>query len=210
MRVLVIGADGYIGWPLCRYLEARGYTVFSMDSYIKRTQERRLGITPLLPLSDRLQCGTWEETTLDEFALYEIVDKAEPDAVVHLGEQPSAPLSMLSRGWAYATQENNVLGTLNLIFAAAHAAKRPHIIKLGTMGEYGTPNIPIEEGWLDLTHKGHTDRVLFPKKPGSWYHASKVHDSANLEYACRVWGLQVTDLNQGVVWGLETDECPPR
>jgi UDP-sulfoquinovose synthase len=129
-----------------------------------------------------------------------------PNAIVHYAEQPSAPFSMASRELAVETQRNNLVGTLNVIYAIRESCPHAHLIKLGTMGEYGTPNIDIEEGWLDVWHAGRSDRVLFPKRPGSIYHLSKVHDSANLEFACRTWAITVTDLNQGVVYGLDTKE----
>ena len=81
-----------------------------------------------------------------------------------------------------------------------------HLVKLGTMGEYGTPNIDIEEGFIEINHKGRTDVLPFPKMPGSLYHLSKVHDSHNIHFACRIWGLRATDLNQRVVYGIETAE----
>jgi len=113
---------------------------------------------------------------------------------------------MMDRDKCVQTQINNVTGTLNVLFGLRHICPDAHIVKLGTMGEYGTPNVDIEEGWLDLEHNGRRDRVLFPKRPGSFYHLSKVHDSHNLEFACRIWGCRVTDLNQGVVYGIDTDE----
>jgi UDP-sulfoquinovose synthase len=134
------------------------------------------------------------------------MDQFMPDAVVHYAEQPSAPFSMIDREKCVHTQRNNVLGTLNLMFAIQHTNPEIHIVKLGTMGEYGTPNIDIEEGWLEIEHKGRHDRMLYPKKPHSFYHLSKVHDSANLEFSCRIWGMKVTDLNQGVVYGIDTEE----
>ena len=133
-----------------------------------------------------------------------------PDAVVHFAEQRAAPYSMIDRKHAVYTQTNNVVGTLNLLYAIAEIDPDIHLVKLGTMGEYGTPNIDIEEGWLELEHKGRTDRVLYPKRPGSFYHLSKVHDSHNIEFACRIWGLRATDLNQGVVYGQQTDETALR
>jgi UDP-sulfoquinovose synthase len=132
-----------------------------------------------------------------------------PDTVIHYAEQPSAPYSMIDHRRAVDTQVNNVAGTLNLMFAIRKVVPDAHIIKLGTMGEYGTPNIVIEEGWLDIEHKGRKERTLFPKKPGSFYHLSKVHDSHNLEFGCRIWGMRVTDLNQGVVYGVKTEESKP-
>jgi UDP-sulfoquinovose synthase len=130
----------------------------------------------------------------------------DPDTIVHYAEQSSAPYSMLNRQHAVFTQMNNVVGTLNVLYAIASHNRDIHLVKLGTMGEYGTPNIDIEEGWLTLTHRGRTDTVLYPKRPGSFYHLSKVHDSHNIEFACRIWGLRATDLNQGVVYGQETPE----
>ena len=127
-----------------------------------------------------------------------------PEIVIHFAEQPSAPYSMKGRNEAVHTQINNIAGTLNLAFALKAYAPNCHLIKLGTMGEYGTPNIDIEEGWLELEHKGRKDRVIFPKKASSFYHLSKVHDSNNLEFASRNWGLRITDLNQGIVYGTHT------
>ena len=138
--------------------------------------------------------------------IYKTIENFKPDAIIHFAEQPSAPYSMMSRAKAVETQKNNVLGTLNLMFAIQSVDPKIHVIKLGTMGEYGTPNIDIEEGWLDVTHKGRVDRVLYPKRPPSFYHLSKVHDSANLEFSCRAWNMRVTDLNQGIVYGINTNE----
>ena len=129
-----------------------------------------------------------------------------PDAIVHFGEQRSAPYSMIDREHAVYTQVNNVVGTLNLMYAIAEVNPDIHLVKLGTMGEYGYPNIDIEEGFIEITHKGRTDVLPYPKQPGSFYHLSKVHDSANIMFACRVWGLRSTDLNQGIVYGQSTPE----
>jgi UDP-sulfoquinovose synthase len=130
----------------------------------------------------------------------------EPEAVVHFAEQRSAPYSMIDRQHAVYTQVNNVVGTLNLLYAIAERDPSIHLVKLGTMGEYGTPNIDIEEGFIEITHKGRTDTLPYPKQPGSFYHLSKVHDSHNIQFACRIWGLRATDLNQGIVYGQETGE----
>jgi UDP-sulfoquinovose synthase len=135
-----------------------------------------------------------------------VVGEVLPDVVIHFAEQPSAPFSMKSRHHAVLTQQTNVIGTLNLLFAVREHVPDCHIVKLGTMGEYGTPNIDIEEGYIEIHHKGRSDVLPYPKLPGSIYHLSKVHDSHNLHFACRVWGLRATDLNQGVVYGIETDE----
>src|SRR6202008_688689 len=121
-------------------------------------------------------------------------------------EQRSAPYSMIDRKHAVFTQINNVAGTLNVLFALREFQPDCHLIKLGTMGEYGTPNIDIEEGYLNIQHNGREDRLPYPKQPGSFYHLSKVFDSNNIAFPCRIWGLRATDLNQGVVYGVLTDQ----
>ena len=218
MRILVLGADGYLGWPTCMHFSAAGDEVWAVDNFAKRKWELEEGIEPLLPtptLHRRVQ--RWKEVTNRDIHLrvgdlcnhrfvYKLLDEVKPDAIIHYAEQPSAPYSMQSRSTAVDTQVNNVVGTLNLLFAMRNACPDAHLVKLGTMGEYGTPNIDIEEGYLNLTHNGRTDTVLFPKKPGSFYHLSKVHDSNNIYFACRVWGITATDLNQGVVYGIDTDQ----
>ena len=143
---------------------------------------------------------------LDAEFVYATLRDFDPDAVVHFAEQRAAPYSMIDRAHAVYTQHNNVIGTLNLLYGIAETNPDIHLVKLGTMGEYGTPNIDIDEGWLDIEHNGRKDRVLFPKRPGSFYHLSKVHDSHNIEFACRNWGLRSTDLNQGVVYGQQTPQ----
>jgi UDP-sulfoquinovose synthase len=218
MRVLIAGGDGYLGWPTAMYLSARGHDVAVLDNFAKRQWELEEGIQPLIhvpPLHVRVR--RWKQMAKRDIALhvgdlrnhrfvYKIFEDFRPQAIVHYAEQPSAPYSMQGRGTAVYTQENNVSGTLNLLFAIRHACPDAHLVKLGTMGEYGTPNIDIEEGWLPITHNGRSDTVLFPKRPGSFYHLSKVHDSNNIEFTCRIWGVRATDLNQGVVYGIDTDE----
>ena len=146
------------------------------------------------------------DIALNHRFVYHVFEEFRPEAIIHYAEQPSAPYSMYNRLQAVSTQVNNVAGTLNVLFAMKRYVSDAHLVKLGTMGEYGTPNIDIEEGWIEIEHKGRKDRLLFPKQAGSFYHLSKVHDSHNIEFACRVWGLRSTDLNQGVVYGIETDE----
>ncbi len=219
MKILILGGDGYLGWPTAMYLSGQGHDVAVVDSMIKRYWEAELAVEPLAPirpLPNRVK--RWKEVSgrdiqvfIGDIAenhrfVYKVFDEIRPEAIIHYAEQPSAPYSMLDREYCVATQRNNVVGTLNVMFAMKHSCPDAHLIKLGTMGEYGTPNIDIEEGWLDLDHNGRKDRVLYPKRPGSFYHLSKVHDSNNLEFACRIWGMRVTDLNQGVVYGTDTDE----
>ncbi len=218
MRVLVLGGDGYLGWPTAMHFSARGDEVAIVDNFAKRQWELEEGIEPLAaipPLHRRVR--RWKEISGNDIALmvgdlcnhrfvYKVIREFKPDAIVHYGEQPSAPYSMQDRTTAVYTQTNNIEGTMNVLFAMRAHCPDAHLVKLGTMGEYGTPNIDIEEGWLELEHNGRKDRVLFPKRPGSFYHLSKVHDSANIEFTCRIWDMRATDLNQGVVYGIETDQ----
>ncbi len=217
-RVLVLGGDGYLGWPTAIYLSERGYVVAVLDNFVKRRWEMELNVEPLLPihtLHDRVKA--WEEITGREISLFvvdlcnyeaveRVLDLFRPEAIVHCGQQPSAPYSMIDHEHAVLTQVNNVASTLNLLWATKRIVPDCHLIKMGTMGEYGTPDIDIEEGFVEIVHKGRRDVVPFPKQPGSFYHLSKVHDSHNIMFACKTWGLAATDLNQGVVYGTETDE----
>src|SRR2546427_13099642 len=218
MRVIVLGADGYLGWPTSLHLSARGHDVVAIDSLIRRRWDTHCGTHSLVPIAsmDR-RIARWLEESgrriewekLDVCSLPDLtalIARHRPDAIVHFAEQRSAPYSMISAVHATETQVNNVVGTLNLLFAMRESAPNAHLVKLGTMGEYGTPNIDIEEGFIEIEHNGRRDRLTFPKQPGSFYHLSKVHDSHNIMFACRVWGLAATDLNQGVVYGAETPE----
>ncbi len=221
-RLLVLGADGYLGFPVSLYFASKGWSVHAVDNLSKRHIENIEDIAPLINLpafKDRF--FEWNENyarkdsekiksyildiATNNRQLYKLFEEINPDAIIHFAEQPSAPYSMKGRSEAVNTQVNNITGTLNLIFAIKKFNPSCHLVKLGTMGEYGTPNIDIEEGWLNINHNNRNDRVLFPKKPGSFYHLSKVHDSNNLEYSCRTWGLRITDLNQGIVYGSHTE-----
>ena len=198
MNILVLGGDGYLGWPTALHLSALGHHVTVVDNLVRRAYDAEMGVdslVPIFPLEDRVATFT-----------YAAVAECAPDAIVHFGEQRSAPYSMIDREHAVYTQVNNVVGTLNLMYAIAEVNPDIHLVKLGTMGEYGYPNIDIEEGFIEITHKGRTDVLPYPKQPGSFYHLSKVHDSANIMFACRVWGLRATDLNQGIVYGQSTPE----
>lgn len=218
MKVLVLGGDGYLGWPTAMFLSKQGHDVTVFDNFIKKKIENEQNVQPLFPDTPlKEKVDLWNKNIfkpikliigdlLNHRLLYDTLDEIRPEAIIHYAEQPSAPYSMRSRDSCFFTQYNNVMGTINLLFGMKRHCPNAHLIKLGTMGEYGTPNINIEEGWINIEHKGRKDRVLFPKKPGSFYHLSKVHDSNNIEFACRVWGLKCTDLNQGCVYGVDTDE----
>jgi UDP-sulfoquinovose synthase len=218
MRILILGGDGYLGWPTAMYLSAKGHDVVVADNMLRRRMhlERSTdSLTPILGLRQRIEAWQREsghairshvgDLCNAEFA-YEIVRETRPDVIVHYGEQPSAPYSMIDREHAVFSQRNNVEGTLNILWAMKEYVPDCHLVKLGTMGEYGTPNIDIEEGYIEIEHNGRRDTLPFPKLPGSFYHLSKVHDSHNIHFACRVWETRATDLNQGVVYGIETDE----
>jgi UDP-sulfoquinovose synthase len=218
MRVAVLGGDGYCGWATALYLSGKGHSIAIADNFARRQWDHELGVqtlTPILPLSDRLR--VWQELSGNNIELFvgdvteydflsSVIQDFEPEAVVHFAEQRAAPYSMIDRKHAVFTQVNNVVGTLNLLFALREFQPDCHLIKLGTMGEYGTPNIDIEEGYITIEHNGRRDTVPYPKQPGSFYHLSKVHDSHNIMFTCKAWGLRATDLNQGVVYGTMTDE----
>src|SRR5579872_3360958 len=218
MRILVLGGDGYLGWPTALHLSEQGHQVAVLDNFARRGYDSELGVESLVPIEPlQSRIAVWRELTGKEIGCYigdlcdaqfayQVVEDFRPSAVVHFAEQRAAPYSMIDRRHAVYTQQNNVVGTLNLLYAIAEIDRDIHLVKLGTMGEYGTPNIDIEEGWLDIEHNGRRDRVLFPKRPGSFYHLSKVHDSHNIEFACRIWDLRATDLNQGVVYGADTEQ----
>ncbi|HEX4135847.1 MAG TPA: NAD-dependent epimerase/dehydratase family protein [Bryobacteraceae bacterium] len=218
MKILILGGDGYLGWPTAMHLSARGHDVTVTDNFVKRNWELKLNVSPLFPIhtiQDRITA--WREVSglsirfvqgdlRDPEHVTQIFRDWRPDAVVHYAEQPSAPYSMMDRERCVETQVNNVVGNLNVLWAIHQYKPDCHLVKLGTMGEYGTPNIDIEEGFIEIEHKGRKDTLPFPKMPGSFYHLSKVHDSHNIHFACRTWKLGATDLNQGVVYGIQTAE----
>jgi UDP-sulfoquinovose synthase len=218
MKIIVLGGDGYCGWATALYLSAKGHSVAIVDNFLRRQWDHELGaqtLTPISPLSDRLRAWTrLTGKTIDLFVgdvtdydfLVTTVKQFEPEAIIHFAEQRSAPYSMIDRKHAVFTQVNNVVGTLNVLFAIREVRPDCHLIKLGTMGEYGTPNIDIEEGYINIEYNGRRDLLPYPKQPGSFYHLSKVHDSHNMMFACKIWGVRATDLNQGVVYGTMTDE----
>ncbi|ELR99293.1 NAD-dependent epimerase/dehydratase family protein [Gloeocapsa sp. PCC 73106] len=218
MKVLVIGGDGYCGWATALHLCNKGYEVGILDSLVRRYWDLKLSVdtlTPIAPIKTRIK--RWEDLTgkslplfIGDITDYDFLSKTlhefEPEAIVHFGEQRSAPYSMIDREHAVLTQVNNVVGTLNLLYAMKSDFPDCHLVKLGTMGEYGTPNIDIEEGYITIEHNGRKDTLPYPKQPGSFYHLSKVHDSHNIHFACKIWGIRATDLNQGVVYGVLTEQ----
>jgi UDP-sulfoquinovose synthase len=218
MRILILGGDGYLGWPTALRFSARGHEVSVLDNFNRRRWHDEHGTGSLTPIADLdARIAAWRELTGSQIRKYvgpvedgdfleEVVAETMPEAVVHYGQQASAPYSMLSRERAAETQHANVIGNLNLLFAIRDHVPDCHLVKLGTMGEYGQPEIDIEEGYIEIEHKGRKDTLPYPKLPGSLYHCSKVHDSTNIHFATRTWGLRATDLNQGVVYGVATEE----
>ncbi|MFO7558192.1 MAG: NAD-dependent epimerase/dehydratase family protein [Desulfobacterales bacterium] len=218
MRVLILGGDGYLGWPTAMHLTAYGYNVAVADNYLRRNLCRDENVEPLFNVPNlHERAGRWEKISGHKIQLYigdltqwdfiaGVFESFQPDVIIHYAEQPSAPYSMLNRRAATLTIQNNLSVTSNVIFAVHQFAPEAHIIKLGTMGEYGTPNIDIEEGWIDITHQNRKQRFLYPRQAGSLYHTTKIMDTDLLWFYVRVWNLKVTDLMQGPVYGLKTDE----
>lgn len=218
MRVLVLGGDGYLGWPTAMAFAAKGHDVTVADNYLRRTIARQTSSESLVSnpnLHERAaiyEAATGRRINVkigdcsDYRFMEQLFRECDPEATVHYAEQPSAPYSMMGFDEAARTLNNNLNVTFNLIWAVMQHAPHCHIIKLGTMGEYGTPNIDIEEGWIDITHKGRTDRFLYPRQAGSLYHTTKVLDTDLLWFYVRTYGLRVTDLMQGPVYGIHTAE----
>ena len=217
MRVFIAGIDGYLGWPLAQHLARRGYTVGGADGLFRRNwvgQAGSVSAIPIASIQSRLEAFQTELHQSMQFfqidlrdheALCSALVEFRPDAIVHLAECPSAPYSMIDFNCADYVQSNNVSGTLSLLFAMRDHCPSAHLIKLGTMGEYGTPNIDIPEGFFNVSYRGRNDRLPFPRQANSWYHWSKVFDSHNVAFACQIWGLRATDVMQGVVYGTWTE-----
>lgn len=218
MRVLILGGDGYLGWPTAMELAAAGHDVTVLDNYLRRNVAQETNSEALIASPNLVErarvfkevAGPTIEVVIADCTHYQQMADAfvrcEPEAVVHYAEQPSGPYSMSSYRGAHLTLNNNLNATFNLIWAVLEHAPDCHIIKLGTMGEYGTPNIDIEEGWINIEHKGRSDRFLFPRQAGSLYHTTKIFDTDLLWFYVRTHGLRVTDLMQGPVYGLTTAE----
>ena len=230
-HILILGGDGYLGWPTAMYFSARGHAVTVVDNYFRRNACTELDVGMLYPLPSLPErARLWHEKTGHEIKVVigdltdpevmrglfdgrvkyqwavEAAFSGIPDTVVHYAEQPSAPYSLINYRYANITVANNLLVTNNLMFAVRDFAPATHIIKLGTMGEYGTPNIDIEEGWIEIDHKGRKGTFLFPRQASSLYHTTKIMDTDLFWFGVRMWNLKVTDLMQGPVYGLETDE----
>lgn len=230
-HILILGGDGYLGWPTAMYFSIRDYDVTVVDNYFRRNACTELDTGMLYPVPTLIQrAKIWHQKTGKEIKVV-IADLSQPDemrklfdgrvrydwslnsdysgipeTVVHYAEQPSAPYSLMDYHHADLTLVNNLRVTNNLLWAIRDYARDTHVIKLGTMGEYGTPNIDIEEGWLEIEHKGRKDTFLFPRQAGSLYHTTKIMDTDLMWFGVRMWDLKVTDLMQGPVYGIETDE----
>ena len=230
-HVLILGGDGYLGWPTALYFSNKGYDVTIVDNYFRRNACQELDTGMLYPvpnLIDRVKI--WHKKTgkeikvvIEDLADTEIIRKlfkgdieyawclnkkftGIPETVIHYAEQPSAPYSLINYKFADITLTNNLRVTNNLMWALRDYSRDTHLIKIGTMGEYGTPNIDIEEGWIEIEHKGRKDRFLYPRQASSLYHTTKIMDTDLLWFGVRTWNLRVTDLMQGPVYGIETEE----
>lgn len=217
-KILILGGDGYLGWPTAMHFAAKGWEVCTVDNYSKRAISVETNSLPLVAFSeldDRVKIASTKTgleikhlngDLCDYQFLKKLIENFKPDTVVHYAEQPSAPYSMKNYDTAYFTLQNNIAATFNVLWAIMEHAPECHIIKLGTMGEYGTPNIDIEEGWLEVNHNGRSQKFLYPRAAGSLYHTTKVLDTDLIWFYVRTFGITVTDLMQGPVYGLETDE----
>ncbi len=196
MRIFIAGVDGYLGWALAQHLVKRGHDVAGADTYFRRDWVAEMGsqsATPILRMTDRLEAFRENHGKNLLFARGDITDtnflmnqfqRFKPEAIVHLAENPSAPYSMIDVEHAIWVHNNNLNGTLNILFAMRDICPDAHLVKLGTMGEYGTPNVDIPEGFFTITYRGRKDTLPFPRQAGSWYHQTKVHDSNNIMLAC--------------------------
>lgn len=230
-HILILGGDGYLGWPTAMHFSNHGYQVTVVDNYFRRNACTELDVGMLYPVPTLMQrAQLWYKLTGKEIKVV-IGDLADatlmrslfsgsveyawsadkdfpgiPETVIHYAEQPSAPYSLINYKSANITLMNNLLVTNNLMFAVRDYAPETHIMKLGTMGEYGTPDIDIEEGWIEIHHKGRQDKFLFPRQASSLYHTTKIMDTDLLWFGVRMWNLRVTDLMQGPVYGIDTEE----
>ncbi len=217
MKILIAGIDGYLGWTLAQHLGVKGHEISGIDNFARRDWVAEMGshtVIPIEGMATRLKAlsevhGVEVDFHVGDLMNYtftrRVIENVKPECIVHFGEQPSAPYSMKSPQHASYTQSNNIVGTLNILYAMRDYAPKCHLLKLGTMGEYGTPNIDIPEGYFEIEYRGRSDRLPFPRQAGSWYHQTKVHDSHNIMFACKIWRLCSTDIMQGVVYGTHAD-----
>jgi nucleoside-diphosphate-sugar epimerase len=221
-RILVLGSDGYIGWPLTIDLLSNDYEVATLDNYSRRKRVKEINSNSLTPIhspSFRRSILKSYPKFIDENGQFNLhsnpsyilsyLKEIKPDTIIHLAEQPSAPWSMIGVEQANETQQENVIGTMNLLWAMKEVCPSAHLIKLGTMGEYGTPPCNIPEGDIpqdclnfEQSNPCPMAGLPFPRSPGSFYHLSKVHDTHNIIFACKTWGLTSTDIMQGIVYGI--------
>ncbi len=218
MKIVIMGMDGYLGWPLAMHLSSRGHEISGADNFCRRMNVKELhsdSATPIKTMKERIVAykkatgktlGFHEGDLTDTRFTYNIIKKEKPDCIIHLGEIPSAPYSMIDVEHCNHTQMNNIIGTNNILFAIKKYVPNCHLLKLGTMGEYGTPNLDIPEGSFEVEYRGRGDTLPFPRQPGSWYHLSKVHDTYNIMFASKIWGIRSTDIMQGVVHGIITED----
>lgn len=218
MRIMIMGGDGYIGWPMAMHFAARGHEVLAIDNYSRRKIAEETDSQPLLVNPDLQERADLFKAAsnysvdvkvgdcADYKWFFEVFKEFNPDTIIHFAEQPSAPYSMLNPEAEHFTIQNNLGTTFSILAAMKEFNPKAHLIKLGTMGEYGTPNIDIEEGWIEIEHKGRKDKFLFPRQAGSLYHTTKVLDTDLIWFYVRTYGLRVTDLMQGPVYGIVTAE----
>ncbi len=219
MKVIIFGADGYLGWPLALRLAAEGNKVIGIDNMATRRLVAEVGsdsALPILNMKDRVKAAKEisgydmefieGDVTNYEF-VYSAIKESAPDTIVHFAEQRTAPYSMIDVHHANYTMVNNITGTINLIYAMRDINPDIHLVKLGTMGEFGTPKFDIpEDAYVETEINGKRDRITVPKFAGSWYHWTKVHDTNNLLFANKLWGIRTTDVMQGPVYGTRTKE----
>ena len=217
MRIFIAGVDGYLGWPLAQHLASRGHEVCGADAFFRRSWVQEMGswsATPIALMAERLEAfrsrygkdmSFWRADLRNYAVVEQIFREFQPDAIVHLGECPSAPFSMIDVRHSVFVQTNNITTTFNLLYAMRDIRPNAHLVKLGTMGEYGTPNVEIPEGFFEIEFRGRQAKLPFPRLASSWYHWSKVHGSNNIMFACKIWGLRATDIMQGVVFGTRID-----
>lgn len=219
--IAIFGADGYIGWPLSIHLGCRNpdKKIVLVDNLVTRKLVKSVGSRSLVPIkSMKERVESYEKITgqnnlefvfadaRDPETVDRIFAKYLPSSVVHLAQQRSAPFSMIDQEHALYSQLNNIATNMNIVHALARHTPSAHLLKMGSMGEYGTPGIEISEGEMEVERKGRTAKIMFPPAGQSWYHLSKIFDTFNVKLANKLFGLTATDIMQGVVYGVRVDE----